>query len=51
VEKGESPVFEPKIILRGLEELAGKTWESKQRLRVGRLENCEIKLNNHRVSR
>ena len=44
-------MFEPKIILRGLEELAGKTWESKQRLRVGRLENCEIKLNNHRVSR
>jgi HD-GYP domain-containing protein (c-di-GMP phosphodiesterase class II) len=48
---GDSPVFERKIILRGLEELAGKTWDSKQRLRVGRLENCEIKLDNHRVSR
>jgi HD-GYP domain-containing protein (c-di-GMP phosphodiesterase class II) len=44
-------VFERRIILRGLEELAGKTWESQQRLRVGRLENCDIKLDNHRVSR
>jgi HD-GYP domain-containing protein (c-di-GMP phosphodiesterase class II) len=44
-------VFERKIILRGLEELAGKTWESQHRLRIGRLESCEIKLDNHRVSR